>query len=50
MVVLREEAGLQVEGIINFVPNLVTFLLKSGLQRWYVVGAYMPLNDAPAVY
>ena len=45
-VVWREEAGYQVEGIVNFVPKMVSFLLTSGLQIWYVVGAYVPPNDS----
>ena len=39
-----------VEGIVNFTPNVESFLLTSGSRRWYVVGAYMPPHDAPAVY
>ena len=38
------------EGIVNFGPNVTSFLLKSGSHRWYVVGAYVPPNDAPAVH
>ena len=49
-VVWRDEAGWQVEGIANFVPNTASFFLTSGLQRWYVVGAYMPPHDTPAVH
>ena len=45
----REKAGWQVEGIDNYVLNVVIFLLTTGRQRWYVVGAYMPPNDAPNV-
>ena len=48
--VLREEAGWQLEGIVNFSPNVESFLLKSWSWRWYVVGAYVPPNGAPAVY
>ena len=38
------------EGIINFGPSVVIFLLTSGSRRWYIVGAYVPPNDAPAIY
>ena len=42
MVVWRDEAGWQVEGIVNFSPNMPSFLLTLGSQRWYIVGAYVP--------
>ena len=38
------------EGVVNFVPNVETFLLTSGSRRWYIVGAYVPLHDAPSIY
>ena len=38
------------EGIVNFGPNVASFLLIPGSQRWYVVRAYVPPNDAPAVH
>ena len=38
------------EGIFNFVQKLARFLLTLGLQRWYIVGAYVPPNDAPDVH
>ena len=38
------------EGIVNFGPNLASFLLTSVSRRWYVVGAYMPPHDVPVVY
>ena len=49
-VVWREDAGWQVEGIVNFGPNMESFLLMSGLWRWYVVGAYVPPNEATDVH
>ena len=49
-VVWREDAGWQVEGIINFGPNVASFLLTLGSRRWYVARAYVPPNDAPAVH
>ena len=39
-----------VEGIVNFTPNVESFLLNSGSRRWYVVREYMPPHDAPDVY
>ena len=44
-VVWREAAGWKVEGTANFVPNVVIFLLMSGVRQWYVVGAYLHPND-----
>ena len=35
----------QVEGIINFGPNVARFFMTSGSRRWYVVGAYVPPHD-----
>ena len=49
-VVWQEEAGWQVEGVVNFGPNVVSFLLTSGVSRWYNVGLYVPPNDVPAVH
>ena len=37
------------ESIVNFGPNMESFLLTSGLRRWYIVGAYVPPHDAPDV-
>ena len=42
-----EEAGWQVEVIANDVPNVVSFLLTAVLQRWYIVRAYVPINNLP---
>ena len=42
-----DKAEWQVEGIANYGPNMVSFLLNPGLWRWFVVGAYMSPNDAP---
>ena len=50
LVVWREDAGWQVEGIINFVPSMVIFLLISRSRKWYVVEAYVPPNNAPAAH
>ena len=48
--VWREEEGWQVEVTVNFVPNMVSLLLTSGARRWYVVWAYVPPNNGPAVH
>ena len=50
MVVCREDVGWQAEGIFNLSPNMASFFLTPGLQRWYVIGAYVPPNDAPVVH
>ena len=44
------DARWQVEGIINFVPNVESFLLMLGLQRWYVVREYVYPNNVPAFH
>ena len=49
-VVFREDVGWKLEGIVNFGPNVASFLLTLGSRRWYVVGVYVPPNDAPAVH
>ena len=43
-------SGWQVEGIFNFVPNVVSFLLTPDLRRWYIIGAYVSPNKTPTVY
>ena len=42
-------AGWQVEVIFNYGLKVVSFVLTTGRQRWYVVRAYMPPNDNPTV-
>ena len=42
--------GCQVEGVVNFVPNVASFLLTSVSRIWYVDGAYVPPNEEPAVH
>ena len=49
-VIWQEEAGWQIKGMVNFGPNMVSFLLKSGASRWYVIGAYVPLKDVLTVH
>ena len=46
----REEAVCQVKVMLNFGPNVVSFLLTSGARIWYVVGSYMLMKDVPAVH
>ena len=41
--------GWQVWGVIKFGPNLASFLQTSRMRIWYVVGVYVPPDDAPAV-
>ena len=40
---------LHVEGIANYGLNVVSFVWATLRRIWYVVGAYMPPNDAPAI-
>ena len=49
-VVWRDDAGLQVEGIVNIGPDVASFLLALWLWIWYVFLSYVPQNDAPAVH
>ena len=44
----REEEG-KPEGMINYGPNMVSFLLIMGWKHWYVVGVYIPPNNQPEV-
>ena len=45
----RYRARWQVEGIFNYVPKVLICVLTMGRWRWYVIGAYIPPNDAPTV-
>ena len=47
MVAWIEAAGLQVQGMSNFGPNLVSFLLTPRERRWYIMGEYVLPNDVP---
>ena len=47
--VWRAALGWQVEFKVYFGPNLVSFLLTLGARRWYILGAYVLLNDIPAI-
>ena len=38
--VWREDSGLQVDGIVNFGPNMASFFMTSGYLIWYVVRDY----------
>ena len=40
-----EEQG--VEGVRNFGPNVISFIITLGRKKWYGVGAYVPPNDLP---
>ena len=41
--------GCHMEGTARFCPNVVSFLLTLGARQWYIVGAYVPPNNMPAV-
>ena len=42
--------GWKMEGIINFGPNVASFLLTLRSRKWYVIGVYLPPNDALTVH
>ena len=46
----QEEAGCQVEMMVNFGPTMLSFLLTLVERIWYIVGACMPLNSVAAVH
>ena len=50
VVVWREDAGWQVEGVYKYGPNVVGFLLTSGGCSWYVLESYVTPNDVSAVH
>ena len=41
--------GLGVEGVRNFGPNVVSFIITSGQKCWYGVGAYVLPNNLPTI-
>ena len=46
----KQEAVWQVEGVENYGPDVVSFLLMLGVCRCYVVGAYVPPNYIATVH
>ena len=50
VVVRGEEAGRQVQGMVNFGPNVVSFLEILGVRGCYVVRTYVTPNNMPAVH
>ena len=34
----------------NFGPNMVNFLLMLGARRWYIIRAFVLLNNMPAMH
>ena len=36
--------------MVNFGPNVVSFLLTLEAIRWYVVGVYVPPNDVSVIH
>ena len=46
-IVWKGAEGWGVEGLLNFGPNVVSFIIKSGRKRWYGVRAYVPPNNLP---
>ena len=49
-IVWRDEEVWGVVGVQNFGPNMVSFKVTSGRKLWYVVGAYVLLNNLPALH
>ena len=39
----------QVDGVVNYRPNMIIFVLTTRRRIWYVVRAYVPRKDAPTV-
>ena len=48
-IVWRDAEGWGVEGVRNFGPNVVSFIIKLGRKRWYGVRAYVQPNDLPTI-
>ena len=38
------------EGVTSFGPNVVSLKVMLGWKRWYIVGAYVPPENLPAVH
>ena len=49
-IVWREESGCKVESATSFGMNVVIFTITVERKFWYVVGAYITLNDQPTVH
>ena len=47
--VVWREKGMAGRGHCQLQPDVVSFLLTSIRQRWYVVGSCVPPNDAPTI-
>ena len=50
IIVCREEAGWQIEGVANYGPNLVIFTIMAWWKRCYVIRAYIPPNNQLTVH
>ena len=48
-IVWRDAEEWGVDGVRNFGPNVVIFIITSGRKRWYDVGAYVPPNNLPMI-
>ena len=48
-IVWREADGWEVEGVQIFGPNVMSFIISLGRERWYRVGAYVSTNALPTV-
>ena len=47
---LEGGCGVEGGGHDKICPKRGKIFLTSGLRRWYIFGAYVPLNDAPDVH
>ena len=43
------DKGWKLEGMVNYGPNVVSFMLKTGWKQWYAVGAYITPSEQPEV-
>ena len=48
-VVWRDAEGWGFEGVWNFGPNVVSFIITLGRKRWYGVRSYVPPNNLPMI-
>ena len=48
-IVCRDAEGWVVEGVRNFGPNVVSFIITSVRKCWYGVREYVPHNELPTI-
>ena len=47
---MEGDAGWEIEGVTNYIPNMVISNTTAGRNRWFVVGSYVTLNDQLTVH